>query len=518
MECIREWWTALVMVMLCSLLAVSSLDACAGNTTKTSGESRTKGLISAGSFSSSGILNPTGPIGLGTGMSGVTPDTFAVSGSMFPNIFSGIPNLKVDYSYIFGPKVRVGVGRLDYVMPVPLGQNGSVFGQVHSEAYGYWQRGTLGSKAPLGFGTENKRIDVSVGGGYRKIFRNGSFVGVNGFSDNAYLGGEWFSSAGLGAEFYAITPGDGLIDISLNYYGNLWRKQEHLNAFRNGPGNYDVEIGYSHPLFYRTLDLRLHSGWYQFDTGTRLRGGRFGATVTSRDGMFSAHYGFASDQLNGSYSNVGAAVNVGFDITKLCNLQNPFSLPTPVFSSPRNISRSLSEGVKRNWHQPGAVVKRCREQSQENTSGPVTLTSISGQNIPDGLDLSYKNPGAPVSNTITVSDAPSTVSKIIVTVNISHTFVSDLHISLTSPSGTTIYLWYEEDYGEDNILSTFDDSAARSITSVDALDAPFAGTYQPRDPLSTFNGQTANGSWTLTVQDFAQDDTGVFNSWSLHIE
>ncbi len=515
MESNRGWCAAFVMVMLCLLFKVSSLDAVASRSAKLSDKSQTNERISGNSISSSSVLNPIVPSSLGAGINVFTPDNFAVSSSIFPNLFSVIPNLKVDYSYIFGPKVRVGVGRLDYVMPVRIGETDLIFCQVHSEAYGFWERNDSGTKDSFGFGTENKRVDISVGGGYRRVFRDGSFLGVNGFSDNAYLGRQWFSSAGVGAEFYAITPGDGLIDLSLNYYGNLWLKQEYVNAFRNGPANCDVEVGYSHPLLDRALDLRLHTAWYQFDTGTRVHGGRFGATVTTRDGVFSAHYSHASDPVNGSYNDVGAAVNVGFDLTKLANLENPFSAPTPVFSSPRNINRDLSSGVKRNWHQPSAVIKRLA--GQKKPSGPVTIASSPGLAIPDGQDY-YVTPGAPVTDTITVSGGPTSVSRVTVVINVSHTFVSDLHISLTSPSGTTIYLWYEEDYGCNNILSTFDDSAAKSITTVDATDEPFAGTYRPRDPLSTFNGQNANGSWTMTVQDFANGDIGVFNTWSLHIE
>jgi hypothetical protein len=38
------------------------------------------------------------------------------------------------------------------------------------------------------------------------------------------------------------------------------------------------------------------------------------------------------------------------------SFESPFTLPEPVFRSPRNLRRMLGLKVKRNWHQPAAVV------------------------------------------------------------------------------------------------------------------------------------------------------------------
>jgi hypothetical protein len=43
------------------------------------------------------------------------------------------------------------------------------------------------------------------------------------------------------------------------------------------------------------------------------------------------------------------------------------------------------------------------------------------------------------------------------------------------------------------------------------------GTFSPAAALSAFNDKPANGVWSLSVQDWAADDTGTVNSWSVTV-
>jgi hypothetical protein len=80
------------------------------------------------------------------------------------------------------------------------------------------------------------------------------------------------------------------------------------------------------------------------------------ADLTTKNGMFTLRYEYGSDLLNGQYNTVGGFVNVGFQLENLLNGESPFTMPDPVFRSPRNLQRMLGLKVKRNWHQPEAVV------------------------------------------------------------------------------------------------------------------------------------------------------------------
>jgi len=110
-----------------------------------------------------------------------------------------------------------------------------------------------------------------------------------------------------------------------------------------------------------------------------------------------------------------------------------------------------------------------------------------------------------------------------------HTCVPDLHIDLTSPSGTTVTLIRSFPEGgifiglgcpDDFSGTVLDDQAATNLR--DGI-APFTGSYNIEhasvvtNPLSQFVGESAEGTWTLFVYDNADGDIGTLNAWSLQI-
>jgi hypothetical protein len=72
--------------------------------------------------------------------------------------------------------------------------------------------------------------------------------------------------------------------------------------------------------------------------------------------MFTLRYEYGQDRINGDYNTVGGFVNVGFQLENLLSGESPFTLPEPVFRSPRDLTRSPALKVRRNWSQPHAVV------------------------------------------------------------------------------------------------------------------------------------------------------------------
>ena len=121
----------------------------------------------------------------------------------------------------------------------------------------------------------------------------------------------------------------------------------------------------------------------------------------------------------------------------------------------------------------------------------------------------------PIISTLTLTSTDM-VSDINVTVNISHTWVRDMTISLISPTGTEIQLVARPCANASllNIIATFDDSGS---TLVCATDPAISGTIKPIQLLSGFNGQPINGAWKLKVLDPYDEDGGAINSWSLNI-
>jgi subtilisin-like proprotein convertase family protein len=140
-------------------------------------------------------------------------------------------------------------------------------------------------------------------------------------------------------------------------------------------------------------------------------------------------------------------------------------------------------------------------------SYPATITSPS---IPDGGVTSFA---------VTVSGGPESISRVRVTVNISHTANEDVDISLTSPGGATVELSTDNGgLGNGYAGATFEDAAARAADSFAGVDHNFSGSYIPEESLSAFIGTDSNGTWTLGVSDDTSNgETGALNSWTLHV-
>lgn len=140
------------------------------------------------------------------------------------------------------------------------------------------------------------------------------------------------------------------------------------------------------------------------------------------------------------------------------------------------------------------------------TTGDQTFTST---DVPKTL------PDVTTTNSVLNVPVHMTIGKLTARFNISHTYDSDLRISLRSPAGTTIILVNRRGGSGDNFTNTvLDDGAATSITTGVA---PFTGSYRPEQALAAFNNQDAFGTWTLIVADLAFLDTGVLNSWSITV-
>ncbi len=110
---------------------------------------------------------------------------------MLRGVLPLVPNLQFGYLYDFGNnRVRGGRFTADYLLPVGLIPDATIFGEAHAEFENFWK--TLTSTPPEnGF---NNRVDMSFGGGYRKFLRRDTLLGVNAFYDTSRLGSTWYSS------------------------------------------------------------------------------------------------------------------------------------------------------------------------------------------------------------------------------------------------------------------------------------------------------------------------------------
>jgi subtilisin-like proprotein convertase family protein len=220
-------------------------------------------------------------------------------------------------------------------------------------------------------------------------------------------------------------------------------------------------------------------------------------------------------------SNGGAAVNLtpfafALDSSAPCGLKIEFTLTVTSNSnaSPQVFAFTVQTG------KPNTVSKTIKYTNpivaipDDDPVGANATVNVAG--VPGRLaNLKFLIAGASCS-----ADAGATG------VGIDHTFVGDLIVTLTSPSGTSVKLINRPGSGSfgssgNNFCQTLlDDNGTVSIETINGFDdpplgPPYTGTFKPANPLAGFVGDVANGTWTLNVSDNAFGDIGNIRKFSL---
>jgi subtilisin-like proprotein convertase family protein len=118
-----------------------------------------------------------------------------------------------------------------------------------------------------------------------------------------------------------------------------------------------------------------------------------------------------------------------------------------------------------------------------------------------------------IISSISISSSMNANNISAITLDISHTWDSDLDIILYAPNGSSIILSNNNGGGGDNYTSTTFMNGG-SYINITAGAAPFTGNYLPEESMSNLTG-TANGGWILSITDNANGDEGTLNSWSI---
>ncbi len=132
-----------------------------------------------------------------------------------------------------------------------------------------------------------------------------------------------------------------------------------------------------------------------------------------------------------------------------------------------------------------------------------------------GSSVAISATGTPtITATISIPTGGTINDLNVVNLTGTHTYVSDLTVSLTSPAGTTVQLFGGICTTDDNFDLGFDDEATPG-----AIPCPptTGSSYVPTAALSAFDGQAMNGTWTLTIVDGFDQDGGTLDTWGLDI-
>lgn len=132
-------------------------------------------------------------------------------------------------------------------------------------------------------------------------------------------------------------------------------------------------------------------------------------------------------------------------------------------------------------------------------------------NIPD------QNPAGAVKTLVINDDV--LIEDVDVTVNITHTWVSDLDLYLVAPWADSVQLAEDPtDFppGANMTNTRFDDEAANPF-AYNSSGAPYTGSFRPFQQLSAFDGFTTMGTWGLRAVDNEQADVGTINNFTIHV-
>jgi subtilisin-like proprotein convertase family protein len=122
----------------------------------------------------------------------------------------------------------------------------------------------------------------------------------------------------------------------------------------------------------------------------------------------------------------------------------------------------------------------------------VAQSSTPGLSIPDNYPIG-------ITETIVVSGVGQNVTAAFnVDLDITHTWIGDLLVTLRSPSGTSVVLHNRSGSSADNIVGNY------------------PGTLTPAQSLSALIGEPLDGTWELHVSDNAGQDLGTLNSWGIN--
>ena len=145
-----------------------------------------------------------------------------------------------------------------------------------------------------------------------------------------------------------------------------------------------------------------------------------------------------------------------------------------------------------------------------STGGCSTTFEQNSPNVPRTISSTRV---VTVTSTLNVSQSGLITDLNVSSLDISHTYISDLSVTLTSPSGTEVELFPETCGSTNNIRIRYDDDSPYSSIPCPPTNNQY---YQPAEPLSTFNGEQMQGTWTLTIRDYFDEDGGQLNDWGLY--
>jgi subtilisin-like proprotein convertase family protein len=159
-------------------------------------------------------------------------------------------------------------------------------------------------------------------------------------------------------------------------------------------------------------------------------------------------------------------------------------------------------------------------------AAPMTANTSASNNTPVAIPTGP----AVVTSTVNIAGAGTSLSKLTLLTNITHSFNADMDITIQSPAGTVVTLTTDNGAGNDNVLNgtLWDDDANAGgqvpyvtndglATDHAYVNLTLATPLVPEEAMGAFIGENPNGDWTITISDDLAGDGGSLDSWTLNV-
>lgn len=212
-----------------------------------------------------------------------------------------------------------------------------------------------------------------------------------------------------------------------------------------------------------------------------------------------------------NWSSAGTETNYTFELSKEANFSTLSYSESNLSITNYTLPINLENGQTYYWR-----VKTINKCSANNN---VTAHSFT---VTNNLCQQYRN-----DNELIISDGlPSTttseiiipesgmVNEVTVSMDIAHSWIGDLTVTLESPTGKKAVILREICGNEDQIKLIFSNNGSGTIPCSPPVSE---NIFAPVESFEIFNGEEINGTWKLLVADGVELDGGILKSWSLEV-
>jgi subtilisin-like proprotein convertase family protein len=362
----------------------------------------------------------------------------------------------------------------------------------------------------------------------------------------------------VGNIFYDISNSDFAIQAPASPDYQIWGQTQSVTACSNATALYNVDVrsilGFNGAVTLSTVGLPM-GVVATFGSNPVNAGGTTTLTLSNLSGVSPGSYNFSV-----SGSGTPGTRNFTFQLVVLAN-----TVATPTLSTPANNATGVSTQPTLQWTAVSgatydlqiatdasftAVVLNQTNVSANSfavttalntgtnywwrvraktscvtgsytgefafTTSATICTNFVSTDVPKTIGLAgniFVNSTVSPTGTATITDVD------VLNVNITHSYVSDLTVSLIHPDNTTALLIDAANQcsgSQDNMNLSFDQESSNLYSAIPCPPTN-AGTYQPKTTLTTLYGKPGAGTWTLQVNDRFNDDGGSINSWTLRL-